>query len=291
MRSALLIGLTLSGCLIAQDRPGSSKDHPNGTPIEGWRDIAMNGDDLCALHLDGSLWCGTRRGLTRLGEESYRALGGLDYGGLCAVRASGTLVCGLHNAVGVAPFEIDGTFVDVTGTRDAGCGLREGGSVRCWPEATSVPGPFSAIGGGDRFACGITHPGDGLVCWSIDSLTFDEALVNVPSGSFEQVVTDRHVGCGLRFDGAIQCWGYDFDDVLPGPPAGSYSRVWLSGGRGCAVSDDGRARCWGGDAGDPNYPELDPPPELEFTTLAVGHGVGCGITQGAGVIECWGEPT
>ncbi len=300
MRRAMITMVLCSGCLLAQDRPegeegagdvASLDGGDDGQPRAGWVALSAGFSNICALHEDGGVWCGRANALRRIDDESYVSLGGYDHNGACAVRDDGTLVCGLGSFADEPTFELDGPFVEVSGSPSAGCGLRSGGGARCWPEAHTVNGPFATVSAGDRFACGIDEYTDELRCWGIDSLVFIEALEDVPGGSFADVATANHVGCALSNGGTVQCWGYDYNGALWGPPAGTYVDLWLSDDRGCAIAQGGRAQCWGDGAGDPNHPELSPPSDASLSSLALGNDFGCGITNDDGAIVCWGAPS
>jgi hypothetical protein len=299
MRRACLGIILASGCLLAADRPlgddgqlGGDGERGGEYPESDWVDVAASSSDICALHEGGALWCGAPDELERVDDSSYVALGGYDYRGACAVRDEGSVVCGLDapNPYGLGAddgFELAGSFVEVSGTKEAGCALKADGSARCWPDAHAVAGPFSSVGAGDYFACGIGELTGELSCWSIDDLIFEEAL-DVPGGRYTRVVTADHVACGLSTDGAVRCWGYDFYETVTGPPPGRYADLWLDHDRGCATRMGGAAVCWGEDAGDPNYPELSPP-TIALSTIALGNGFGCGITNDEGRLQCWGK--
>lgn len=247
--------MTLGGCLLLADPPILTDD----PPADGWIDLAYGGFSACVLHAEGSLWCGDPSDLRLEDRGPFVAIGQGDAESLCAVREAGGLVCGFD---GYDDFELEGPFVDVSGDENAGCGLLDSGEVRCWPEQPDVSGPFTAVGAGGRFACGIREGSDTLACWSIDDVTFEEALTDVPQGVFRQAVTLDHFGCALAQSGEVRCWGYDSYDLVGGPPPGRYLHVTLQLGVGCAVSEAGPVECWGdyGTQHESQVPSLDDGP-------------------------------
>lgn len=279
-----------SGCLLLADPPstidygsdfGFDSDSDSSAPTTGWFDLAV-GYDVCALDADGAMWCGQDVGsLGPVDVGPFVSVSRSDWGETCGVTASGTLRCDIGGSDG---FELSEIYTAVSGSSDAGCGLKTSGAARCWPEANNVSGPFQSVGAGDRFACGILESSGSLQCWSIDSITFEEALA-APAGSFSRVATRGHVGCALSTSGSIECWGDDFSGLLPGPPAGSYVDLSLNDD-GCAVTTSGSIVCWGDNAGDPNYSHLFPPAGITFARVSVGYDLSCGIATDTS-LHCW----
>src|SRR5262245_32652893 len=62
------------------------------------------------------------------------------------------------------------------------------------------------------------------------------------AGSFTQLsVGDGAMGCGIRSDGTVVCWG----DAGVAPPVGSFSQVSVGLLRAYGVRADGTIACWG----------------------------------------------
>jgi hypothetical protein len=276
---APLLLVCVGGCLLLEDPPELVSGGKGSGPDSGWIDVNADGR-MCALHEDSSIWCETYEGLQRVSGE-YQALG-TD----CAVRSDGTLVCGFQNAT--PTFELPGPFVAVDGGSTVGCALRASGSAHCWPEAADVAGPFDSVGAGDRFACGIRSGSGQLSCWSIDNLVFEEALAEIPSGSFKYVDTQDHVGCGIRLDGSMSCWGDDYTGLILSPPDGTYEEVSLHTFYACGARSNASAVCWGDDAGVPANSHTFPPTGVTFRTISTGYQRACGVTTES-ALECWGE--
>lgn len=283
-----LLGLCtplLCGCLLAADDP-LLIDRP---PAEGWVDVAVVGYNACALQADGSLWCDEDDDFDeqieledlRLQEDGhYQMLSGLQ-SGICGIRLDGTLECGLAADGGFLDTD---PFTQVSGDWMAGCGLLADGGVECWPEYSSATGPFTSIGAGDRFACGIREATSSLQCWSIGHVVFEEALRDVPSGTYQQVETAGHAGCAISTQGSIRCWGDAFaDELLEGPPPGRYVDLSLYTDTACAVTETGSAVCWGDSL---RSTALEPPEDVLFDTIDVGSSSACGIDLDSR-LHCW----
>jgi hypothetical protein len=199
------------------------------------------------------------------------------------------------------------------------CGIDEAGQVTCSGENTE-PSPFNepmaAIFAHPRGGiCGLTRAGRNARCFG-----FDERA-NIPEsvdGPFRHLYVAQFGACGLRQDGALQC----FRSSPSQPPAGSFEEAAFCGDRLCGLAadgsvtctghpyygqtrapdgsfaavaagryhscaigaDDGKLVCWGGPADEP-YPIADG----RFESLDMGDRWGCGIASG-GKVTCWGDP-
>ncbi len=108
------------------------------------------------------------------------------------------------------------------------------------------------------------------------------------------------LGCGLRPDGSVVCWGYGtLDPDMPNdgaqnvPPAGTFVDLTVAGGTNnfvsCAVSVGGSIQCWGAlDADHPQF--VNPPPGRRFTTIDGEGSILCATLDDGGV-DCWGDPS
>lgn len=280
----LVSGATmLSGCLLLADPPSFDVDAQ--APADGWIDVAVRSRSICALQAEGSLWCSDgEAGLQLEDEGPFVAISQGESSSVCGVHGDGRLFCS-DSDVGV--FALDGPFVDVSGGGDAGCGLLADGRPSCWPESTDVSGPFSAIGAGGRFACGIRGGSGALQCWSVDDLIFDEPLTDVPLGTFQRVATMGEVGCAIAKSGSVACWGRDYGELLAGPPPGRYVDLSLARDTACAVTDAGSVKCWG-ENGIMLENAIHSPEDASFVylDLAPYGGGGCGIDTES-VLHCW----
>lgn len=288
LRLAIACGLAslASGCLLLAEPPvfttGSDGSDGGGgnnaAPETGWTELTVGFGTAYAIDADGAIWLGDTDGLQLLDEGPFISVSANGWGDACAVQFDGLLRCGLRSSSS-NPFEVTGDFVAVSGSSDSGCGLESDGSARCWPGALEIPGPFESIGAGDTFACGIREGSGALECWAIENVIFDEALTDVPLGSFTRVVTSDHMGCALSTAGSISCWGYDFDDLLAGPSGGVYVDLSMQDGAACAVLESGSIQCWGSSAS-------FPPTDVSYSRVAVGYSLNCGIGVDT-TFHCW----
>ena len=95
---------------------------------------------------------------------------------------------------------------------------------------------------------------------------------------YTQIAAGDLFTCGLKTDGALDCWGYNFYGQR-NPPVGTFTAFGLGDAHGCAIAGDGNLSCWGrndhGQAIPPNlggpavifnfdgfYPPVEPDPGL-----------------------------
>ncbi|MDE2688487.1 MAG: hypothetical protein OXI16_13470 [Chloroflexota bacterium] len=97
--------------------------------------------------------------------------------------------------------------------------------------------------------------------------------------------------CGLRADGAPDCWSIARPNILPdpefgedSPPRGESFKAISSGSfHVCPLRLDGTPVCWGWEE-----PGATTPPEGErFTSISSGHSHSCGLRMD-GTVVCWG---
>ena len=101
--------------------------------------------------------------------------------------------------------------------------------------------------------------------------------------------------CGLRANGAIECWGSDANEgtsngepyvVRTGrtiAPAGSYSAVAAGLDHTCAIRANGTIACWGDDA----HGQTSNIPAGRFTAISTDNLHTCALRED-GAIRCWG---
>ncbi len=151
-----------------------------------------------------------------------------------------------------------------------GCGLGADGTVECWGHgSTDAPGgPFVAVSSGRYRACGL-RPGGGLACWArrpenlsgsftplFDLPLAEEALAwatEHPGGVFGAVSVGFGHVCGLRADGAVECWGEDWFGQASQAPPGAFVAVDAGVSHSCGLRPDGSAQCWGEDSMDSGF--------------------------------------
>ena len=282
----LLLLPSLPACgLVGND------DH-EGPPESGWVDIAFGATGFCALHDDGSLWCGAPDDLSRVSEGTFSSFSP-DHAG-CRVTTPGDVEC----INGAERREFPGPFVTVDGDLENGCALREDGGASCWTtDDFDVEGPFATVAAGEWSACGIETGSGHLRCWSqFDPFNDDptslhaEQIARIPERRY-RALSMFSVICAVDDEGGLACWPRttaDSEQWLLEPPSGRFrSIVQYRDESACAVEEDGGVQCWGKHAGTPEAPKLDPPADGAFSRLALGAETACGLTE-AGTIECWG---
>jgi hypothetical protein len=92
----------------------------------------------------------------------------------------------------------------------------------------------------------------------------------------------RHT-CGLRTDGAAECWGWDFYDQSSAP-GGTFTSISAGYLHTCGLRTDGAAECWGNNGAF----QSSPPASGTFTSIDAGRFHTCGLTDPDGNAQCWG---
>ena len=136
---------------------------------------------------------------------------------------------------------------------------------------------------GDTTTCGVRDDGS-VACWPEDPATWDCIIGSAPDDAVAVSSGWSHV-CALEGDGGLACWG-DCGDFLEGggplPPYPDGTFDWVQSGvrRTCAGANDGTWECWG-------YTEgwLDEAPTVPVDAFAVWHDA-CAVIGGS--VECWG---
>jgi hypothetical protein len=258
---------------------GDGIDHGQFLPPSGaFLKVAMNNDDGCAIRADHTAACwamrpmlGTYADLSvrghRCGVKMDGSVSCLDNsddterlgapGPFVQISSSGSEYCAIDfegavscdsTRVGDTTAPPSGHFISVAKRNVHDCALDIGGRARCWSddnydeklEAPEVP--FSAIGIGGNFGCGIRSTDEMLVCWGrIDGLP-----VNPPTGTFKALSPSNIGGglCGIRTDGTIACWP-EMDEPWFAPPAGTFEQIAGYAWYGCAIASDMTLHCWG----------------------------------------------
>jgi hypothetical protein len=273
--------------------------------------IATGDHHMCALMVGGTVRCWGDGNHGVLGAGNEENIGDepgempppeVDVGGevvqiaaglsnTCALLATGAVRCwGLHVVDGMSadigdePGEmpppdlpLTGTVVQLHGSSQARCVVRDDGTVACW----------------DNF----------------------HVPAEVPfGGDVVQLAGDL---CARRSDGAIQCMGINFygelgyghtdpveDAVAAGdiPVGGRVTRLAASGTLTCAILEAGNVRCWGGnDYGQLGYGHTDqlgdepgelPTPDIDLggpaQAIAVSDYHVCGLLADD-TVRCWGS--
>jgi hypothetical protein len=113
---------------------------------------------------------------------------------------------------------------------------------------------------------------------------FGNVAVEPPGGEWDRVEVGGPAGCALDVDGGLACWGDEDDRVVTeAPVGGTYLDFAVSSTAGCAVDSDGALACWG-----PGLTTLEPLPEGRFTAVSIDQVLGCAV-QDDGVLVCFGS--
>ena len=88
-------------------------------------------------------------------------------------------------------------------------------------------------------------------------------------------------GCALDADGTIDCWG---SGTVTSPPAGEFVQVSVGHAHACALDADHGVTCWG------DGPAVTgAPAAATFSSITSGEDFSCGIHDGDGTVQCWGQ--
>jgi hypothetical protein len=159
----------------------------------------------------------------------------------CGLRSTGELACWSTTVqAAITPVPPKGKFVDIS----SACGVRTNGSVECWDGATRTPaGTYDSIATGMSHSCALRKDKQ-VGCWSsVDSpiaIPTPERFKDVVAGG-----GGSYDLCGRRGDDTVACFASPGRAKLQPPPSGKL--VQLSGDREqyCGVRHDGAIDCWG----------------------------------------------
>ena len=98
-----------------------------------------------------------------------------------------------------------------------------------------------------------------------------------PEGAFIDIASGRYYSCGIRMEGTVECWG-DVPDSFRKTIRGQFSSIAADLTWMCGLRLDGSVSCQGAPAD---------PPEGTFSSISVGQGHACGVRPD-GAVECWG---
>ena len=173
------------------------------------------------------------------------------------------------------------------------CGIGEDQSVRCWGNLVAVPpsGIFVSVESYGGMICGLKDDGS-LIC-AVPEGEYREygEYWLPPEGRFQTFsmglgrVGDG-LACGVRPDGALQCWGPTIELLgQPGefPLDGQFSDVEVTGSV-CGVTVDRSLKCF------PSEPDIEKMDVSSFSSISVGDEHACGVQEN-GSVQCWGGDT
>jgi alpha-tubulin suppressor-like RCC1 family protein len=219
------------------------------------------------------------------------------------------------------------------------CVVTGGGDVLCWGDnetgqlgdgtglssTTPVkidgfPGPVAEVSVGLSTVCALTRSG-GAYCWGYgqegergDGNTTTAASVPQPvvglTTGVVSLSTANMVGCAVKTDGTVWCWGDGYGGTLGNGTqdssavpvqvaglSGTATAVSVGGDVVCALLTGGTVECWGGyqlygDLGNGSLDQSFAPVAVSGLTgvkaIAAGYTSVCALTTG-GAVECWGE--
>lgn len=235
-RSIRLYTITLSPVLLGNRR---------------FAEVGVGGAHVCALDLDGAVWC--------WGDGDRGELGTGASGPMTSVSKPERV----HSSEQFTTVAVGGMLT---------CALNSQGQAFCWgygyaatPEMVGAGLHFDQLSVGGLHACAIDDVG-GVYCWGDNSFeqlgtdtigsSREPVAVGLPAPARSLSAGGGHT-CAVLAGGVAYCWGQDWDgnlgdggDERSSPPV----RVALgvpvlqvaAGGRhSCAIAEGGVAYCWG----------------------------------------------
>ncbi len=100
-----------------------------------------------------------------------------------------------------------GPHVDLVLTDDAGCGLRQSGTLQCWRGLVRELDDVVAVDASPRTTCALQRSGM-VHCWG-----FDEPVLGPFSSPWVELVVGDGVACGVDGSGQFSCEGAELDGL------------------------------------------------------------------------------
>jgi len=229
-----------------------------------WQQVALGWTHICAIKLDGSLWCWgeTANGKVGIGEEELNPIEPIP------------------KQVG---FETD--WISIALGERHSCGIRSDNSLWCWgsnketqlgievnddvfdyyaPTQVDTINDWNTISLGSEHSCGIKLDKTGW-CWGDNSYyqtsTSEESVSQIteilPNAKWNQITTGYISTCGIKEDQSLMCWGYNDVGQLGAAHQSPYATPdlvgidiqWKHVGIGyqhaCGIQADNTIWCWG----------------------------------------------
>ena len=227
---------------------GSAPAIPAGSYLQ----LAAGSSHVCALKEDLDIECfGGTIGDPAAGSGPFVMLSrGFDHA--CAIEIDGAVVCWGNDSYGETNPD-PGSYVDLAGGADHSCGILSDGSVDCWGRdnegqstPTGIPGGRTAVDitAGANHTCVILDDAS-VVCWGASAA----GQTSPPSGSFRALSAEDLYTCGIRADGAAECWG-DTGEITTAdePPFVPFPQVAAGDTHTCEIRSDGSLDCFSTDS-------------------------------------------
>ncbi len=163
----------------------------------------------------------------------------------CGLRADGSVQCWGDMNLGPAqpPEGLRLESLDLESF--FGCGVQPGGEPICWgypDERLDAPAGevFAAVGVAAHDACGLRLDGT-ITCWGAVGGAMHEA----PAGAWEQLSVGNRHACARSADQQVACWGQDALGSVQQVAAEGITHIVAGYGDTCGVRVDGAVQCWG----------------------------------------------
>lgn len=258
-------------------------------PNAAVRAFDVKGRRTCWIGLDGALACAGEGFFVGPQASGVREITVVEECG-CTLGTNGAVHC-FGNRCGLPDGVLEGTFKSVSADKDSGCALGLDGRASCWgADLASVPQEkLASIDVGLAIAC-YRREADGSVgCFTDVDFRRKPELLTPPRGRFDSVEIGVTWACGLRPNGAAECWGYkDYSDdqyeLTPVPKGQRFNRLSVGYNHICAITKDARdAVCWGRDRFGETKPQKGP-----FIAIDAGEVKSCAVRE-SGELLCWGR--
>lgn len=282
------------GTKVAHNRPVQVKDSVGTGYYTDWKQVSGSDLAACGLRANGQIYCWGDCWNGSCGDNN-------------ATNREVTLPVLVTDTAGSGSWS---DWVQVTVGHDTACGIRASGVAYCW-------------GNGDAGALG-NNTGTSS---ATPKIVLDDSGGSTYFSDWKYLSMGNWVGCGLRANGQIYCWGANSAGTLGDGTTGGnrlypHLVVNSSGGTGwsdwatislrtdaaCGVRTNGTAWCWGsnsnnqiGNQAAPSGGMVGKPYQVlgssptntctaaysDWTTISTGWGQVCGI-RASGDAYCWG---
>jgi hypothetical protein len=212
----------------------------------------------------------------------------------CGLKSDGSMLCWgyfgdfpVSSAFGAryVPRPPSESWKQVSSGTAFACGIENDDTLDCWGNADfnlhPPAGAYLAVDA--RGPCAIRLSDGGIVCWG-----WAQDWANpVPEGSFKALSIGYAIGCALRTDDTVVCWGSS--RRLGVSPDGAFEQVVAGDTFECGLRKDGQLVCWGSveDWASTTDSREAPQPQGAFVQIATGVSAACGIRTD-GTLACWG---